>query len=318
MKKQIELPPVEDGLYGFDELPFLIAEAQHPEHRYSEDWIEWCAIWRDDGADGAYFRCTPPAGLRCVGLDVVEGWTVEAIELSDDEREHPDRSKWVNWRWDRQRQPAELQQRWPDGALVVVCVWSQHQAMRSASLLSEHEWYTNRLRAAALLDDGDPGRLCVLDGFCNEIDYRLGAALDRGVVHIDELNRWGAQQRPPRSFTVEAVLQPAAIQQPQRDTTAEGEPSKAPAAGPVFSMNRTALIAAHLHRWPSIAKDLKGASENGLAAAKDRQRGWWEKSALEWARAKGKLFDGAESGPTLDMAMRGLQSLPVTKHRLGR
>lgn len=55
-------------------------------------------------------------------------------------------------------------------------------------------------------------------------------------------------------------------------------------------LKRNALIGDNIRRWPTIERDLKDAAANGLsAAAKDSELGWWwEGSAQEWARARGK------------------------------
>lgn len=61
-------------------------------------------------------------------------------------------------------------------------------------------------------------------------------------------------------------------------------------------IKREALVLKHERAWPSIERDLKDASENGLSAAAkaDSYGMWWETAALSWATAKGKL---RESGP---------------------
>ncbi|RYF61667.1 MAG: hypothetical protein EOO27_00905 [Comamonadaceae bacterium] len=205
--KTIELPACEGGLYRFGELPDMIAAALHPDHDYLEDWIEWCAIWRDDGGDGSYWQAIAPLGERPTSLTDSEGWSLEPIDLSEDERENPAHSKWVNWRWHEQRRPADQQQRWPDGSLIVAQGWTQYQIDKAVSRMAQRTWHAKRLERAALRDEGDAARLCVLDGLGNELDFRAGAALSDGLVHLDELNRWGALQRPPRCFEV-AVHEP--------------------------------------------------------------------------------------------------------------
>lgn len=81
---------------------------------------------------------------------------------------------------------------------------------------------------------------------------------------------------------------------------------------------RAALIAAHLHQWPTIERDLADARENGLAAAaKAGARGWKEPVALEWARANGKLKSDARPADSVDQAMHNLAKLPSRRHQLG-
>lgn len=74
-------------------------------------------------------------------------------------------------------------------------------------------------------------------------------------------------------------------------------------------IKRKALIDDNLRRWPTIERDLKDASTNGLseAARMASKPGWWyEGSALEWARARGKLREQAH----------GLGGLPSRTHLL--
>jgi hypothetical protein len=64
-------------------------------------------------------------------------------------------------------------------------------------------------------------------------------------------------------------------------------------------IKREALVLKHERTWPTIDRDLKDASENGLsAAAKSDKRGmWWEAAALAWATAKGKLRGAGPGAP---------------------
>lgn len=93
------------------------------------------------------------------------------------------------------------------------------------------------------------------------------------------------------------------------------EPRNA-AIGPIFSMNRAALIDAHNHEWPTIRRDIADANTNGLSAAKSGNRGWNEAVALKWARAKGKLKSSAKPVVALTQAMQSMSSLPGRKHTL--
>jgi hypothetical protein len=60
-------------------------------------------------------------------------------------------------------------------------------------------------------------------------------------------------------------------------------------------VKRKVLLSENVRRWPTIERDLKDCAKNGLsAAAKDESHGWWwEDSAREWARARGKWKDEA-------------------------
>ena len=86
---------------------------------------------------------------------------------------------------------------------------------------------------------------------------------------------------------------------------------------PVVPFKKAALIAAHVHEWPSIERDIADANTNGLAAAaKAGARGWKEEAALVWARANGKLISAAKPANSLAQAMHNLGSLPHRKHTI--
>jgi hypothetical protein len=60
-------------------------------------------------------------------------------------------------------------------------------------------------------------------------------------------------------------------------------------------VKRKVLLSDNARRWQTIERDLRDAAKNGLSAdAKDESRGWWwEGSAREWARKRGKWKDEA-------------------------
>ena len=85
----------------------------------------------------------------------------------------------------------------------------------------------------------------------------------------------------------------------------------------VVPFKKAALIAAHVHEWPTIERDIADANTNGLAAAaKAGARGWKEDAALVWARANGKLISAAKPANSLAQAMHNLGSLPHRKHTI--
>ena len=85
----------------------------------------------------------------------------------------------------------------------------------------------------------------------------------------------------------------------------------------VVPFKKAALIAAHVHEWPTIERDISDAKANGLAtAAKSGARGWREADALTWARAKGKLISAAKPADSLTQAMHNLGALPPRKHTI--
>lgn len=85
----------------------------------------------------------------------------------------------------------------------------------------------------------------------------------------------------------------------------------------VVPFKKAALIAAHVHEWPTIERDIADANTNGLAAAaKASARGWFEDAALMWARANGKLISAVKPADSLAQAMHNLGSLPHRKHTI--
>lgn len=96
------------------------------------------------------------------------------------------------------------------------------------------------------------------------------------------------------------------------------KPNGNEAAGPVFSMTRSALTSKHRRDWVTIERDLKDAASNGLSVAKAGNRDWKEDVALDWARAKGKLKSTETLACPLEQAMHNMSSLPVRKHALQR
>lgn len=100
-------------------------------------------------------------------------------------------------------------------------------------------------------------------------------------------------------------------------STQRVEPEKKTNNALVIPLTKAALIAEHIHEWPTIARDIKGAKNNGLAeAAKAGVRRWWEDRSLIWARANGRLVNVAEPAKSLAQAMHNLGSLPSQIHTL--
>jgi len=213
--KKIVLPPTEGGYYRFGELPELIAEALHPDELYPDDYIKAVVIWRDDGSEhGQYIMCTPPAGSRESNLDRHAEWSQAPIELTDEDKAHPDRCKWVHWRWHEQRRPDGERAYWPQSRDLIV--WgddTQNEFGQIISIAAEREWYGRRMAADARRDEDDKRRLCVLDSNLNSLTYTNGSALDRGWVHIDKLNQWGAMLDTVNVFSVAEVVPHGASQQ---------------------------------------------------------------------------------------------------------
>lgn len=217
--KKIVLPPTESGYYRFGELPQIIAEALHPDELYPDDYIKAVAIWRDDGSEhGQYIMCTPPTGSRESNLDRHAEWSQAPIELTDEDKAHPDRCKWVHWRWHEQRRPDGERDYWPAGGELIV--WedsTQEHIHQVVNIKRERDWYKDQMREDATRGTDDPRRLVVVDSNLNGLTYTHGAALDRGWVHIDKLNQWGAMLDTVNVFSVE---------QTQPEDEAEQQPTE--------------------------------------------------------------------------------------------
>ena len=171
--------------------------------------------------------------------------------------------------------------------------------------------YEKDLPQAAALPPGAPGYLHVVENSASKrpLEWRMGAVLNAGLVHLDWLNEWGESRKPPLVFSTVAASTPqAATPAPVADSASNAH---------VVPFKKAALIAAHVHEWPTIERDISDAKANGLAtAAKSGARGWREADALTWARAKGKLISAAKPADSLTQAMHNLGALPRRKHTI--
>lgn len=195
--KKIVLPPTEGGYYMFGELPQLIAEALHPDEMYPDDVYLSAIVWRDDGTQhGQYFKCSPPTGLIADGMTCLDGWSVTSV-TKEEEAEDPDAGEWR-----RLRKEAENSDRLSDGSLLILAEKTQRGVMRVLNIGLERDWYKKRMTTDARRNEDDKRRLCVVDSNLNSLTYTNGSALDRGWVHIDRLNQWGATLDTVNVFSV--------------------------------------------------------------------------------------------------------------------
>ena len=74
------------------------------------------------------------------------------------------------------------------------------------------ENYKKDLTRAAGLTDGDSGYLHVVENSASKrpLDWRMGAVLNAGLVHLDWLNEWGESRKPPLVFSTIAAPEPQA------------------------------------------------------------------------------------------------------------
>lgn len=181
----------------FGELPQLIAEALHPDEMYPDDVYLSAIVWRDDGTQhGQYFKCSPPTGLIADGMTCLDGWSVTSV-TKEEEAEDPDAGEWR-----RLRKEAENSDRLSDGSLLILAEKTQRGVMRVLNIGLERDWYKKRMTTDARRNEDDKRRLCVVDSNLNSLTYTNGSALDRGWVHIDRLNQWGATLDTVNVFSV--------------------------------------------------------------------------------------------------------------------
>ena len=127
-----------------------------------------------------------------------------------------------------------------------------------------------------------------------------------------------ALERNMNSEVIRAVMQPAltkaAEEIPELAEPPREEIDKEAVAVIIdrgLVMKKAALIKKHQGQWPTLERDLRDASENGLSKmAKNPRHGFWfEVDALKWAEQQGKLLlNSANAAPKTQF--------PSTIHRV--
>lgn len=87
----------------------------------------------------------------------------------------------------------------------------------------------------------------------------------------------------------QTVSESAIFKKPARTSEVKSEKSAA-TRRLAFPLTKRAMIENYKKEWPTIERDIKDASTNGLDAAKASKRGWVEEQALLWARANNKFI----------------------------
>ncbi|CAM5788388.1 hypothetical protein ACFOHU_16385 [Ottowia pentelensis] len=209
--KEITLPPSDDGYYRFGKLQDLIADALYPSDDGPTDYLTQVVIWREDGTeDGQYLECEPPKGAQLQDFSRSDEWKL--IAVPDEEA----RRIWLHDRHYMQQLAHKRREHWPDGSLVVHKKTTAKAEDQAWQWDSERRWYSARLTQAAQLPSGAPGRLQVVDGSRNEVEFRDGSALADGYVHIDWLNAWGETQQPVNVFhkSPSTTVEPIDVSEP--------------------------------------------------------------------------------------------------------
>ena len=72
--------------------------------------------------------------------------------------------------------------------------------------------YEKDLPQAAALPPGAPGYLHVVENSASKrpLEWRMGAVLNAGLVHLDWLNEWGESRKPPHVFSTASAPEPQA------------------------------------------------------------------------------------------------------------
>ncbi len=86
--------------------------------------------------------------------------------------------------------------------------------------------YEKDLPQAAALPPGAPGYLHVVENSASKrpLEWRMGAVLNAGLVHLDWLNEWGESRKPPHVFSTVATPEPQdATPAPVADGADDGE-----------------------------------------------------------------------------------------------
>ena len=150
----------------------------------------------------------------------------------------------------------------------------------------------------------------------------LSLGLDEAAKQIDAhllriIDEWAEREAPARQIPALEGVQPLAAEPRAEAPKAAPVVTESASNSPVVPFKKAALIAEHVHEWPSIERDIADANTNGLAAAaKAGARGWIEDDALVWARANGKLISAAKPANSLAQAMHTLGTLPSRKHTM--
>ena len=77
--------------------------------------------------------------------------------------------------------------------------------------------YEKDLPEAAALPPGEPGYLHVVENSASKppLEWRTGAVLDAGLVHLDWLNEWGESRKPQYVFSMLAQRAKATVRKPR-------------------------------------------------------------------------------------------------------
>ena len=137
-------------------------------------------------------------------------------------------------------------------------------------LMLRHAWdgveaFKKDLQRAAELAAGEPGYLHVVENSASKrpLEWRMGAVLNAGLVHLDWLNEWGESRKPPLVFSTVAASTPqAATPAPVADSA-----SNAPVTPPPVATGDVAHAFDGLRRWDEKAwKDTLGSPPKWLEA----------------------------------------------------
>lgn len=83
--------------------------------------------------------------------------------------------------------------------------------------------YEKDLPQAAALPPGAPGYLHVVENSASKrpLEWRMGAVLNAGLVHLDWLNEWGESRKPPHVFSTVSAPEPQAATLTKKETVGQ-------------------------------------------------------------------------------------------------
>lgn len=123
---------------------------------------------------------------------------------------------------------------------------------------------------------------------------------------VEEVEAVFAQRKKPQPARAAPVAESAASEPVEQRVSQK--------AGAQFSMPKAVMISAHEHEWPTIRADMNSAAENGLHVAKAGARGWIEQTAMDWAKAKGRLASAQKPIHSLTQGINSMANIKGTRH----
>lgn len=182
------------------------------------------------------------------------------------------------------------------------------------------DWHDEARKSllSEMLSAARSGRLAVrsphTDGVIAEPKERAKVCEYYELVTADDVNVWFEVERRPYRWGALSNGNSMVTAQPATSTSVGGSslPTIAPNVPVESELKRSALVERFRRQWPTIERDLRDASSNGLSVmARAERHGFWrERDALAWAKERGKV------APSDSPAVTGTWLGPIQKYRL--